>query len=86
MFQKIAAAIAFWPRMKAILSEASRLSQPFNAELTLVHAGGKDEHKKKLLVVAATGQDLNILDSMFPQDLEHIPADLPCNLGWVQAD
>lgn len=49
MFKKIAAAIAFSPRMEAILSEASRLSQLFNAELILVHVGEKDEHKKKLL-------------------------------------
>lgn len=46
---KIAAAIAFSPRMQTILSEASRLSQLFNAELILIHIGMKDEHKKKLL-------------------------------------
>lgn len=50
MFKKIAAAIAFSPRMEAILSEASRLSQLFDAELILVHVGQKDDHKNKLLL------------------------------------
>lgn len=49
MFKKIAAAVAFSPRMDAILSEANRFQQMFEAELVLIHVGEENEDKKELL-------------------------------------
>ncbi len=45
MFKKIAAAIAFSPRMEAILFEARRLRELYHAELMLIHVGEKSEEK-----------------------------------------
>ena len=50
MFKKIAAAIAFSPRMDAILSEANRFQKMFEAELVLIHVGDKNEEKRSLLL------------------------------------
>lgn len=63
MFKKIAAAIAFSPRMETILSEAGLLSQLFNAELTLIHVGQKDDHKKKLLLETMEKVSINPLNT-----------------------
>lgn len=41
MFKKIAIAIAFSPRMEALLCEAKRLKGIFQAELLLIHVGEK---------------------------------------------
>ena len=41
MFQKIALAIAFSPRMEALIAEAKRLKDIFDAELILIHVGVK---------------------------------------------
>lgn len=49
MFKKLAAAIAFSPRMEAILHEAGRLCQLFEAELILIHVGEESEEKKNHL-------------------------------------
>lgn len=43
MFKKIALAIAFSPRIEALIAEAKRLSEIFDAELILIHVGDKDE-------------------------------------------
>ena len=47
-FRKIAVAIAFSPRIKAVLCEAVRFKKLWNAELVLIHVGehGKDEENK----------------------------------------
>ena len=52
MFKKIAAAVAFSPRMEAILSEVSRLQKLFESELILIHVGEESEEKKTLLLQA----------------------------------
>ncbi|UZD21107.1 universal stress protein [Algoriphagus halophytocola] len=49
MYQKIALAIAFSPRMEALISETKRLVQLFDSELILIHIGKKtDELEAKL--------------------------------------
>lgn len=42
MFNKIALAIAFSPRMEALICEAKRLKDIFDAELLLIHVGEKN--------------------------------------------
>lgn len=42
-FRKIAVAVAFSPRILAILSEAARLKVLWNAELNLIHVGSKTD-------------------------------------------
>lgn len=61
MYRKIAVAIAFSPRQQAIICEASRLQQLFNAELLLVHVGERNAEKEKLLQehLASAGLDTN---------------------------
>ena len=41
MFRKIALAIAFSPRMEALIAESKRLKDLFQAELLLIHVGEK---------------------------------------------
>lgn len=41
MYQKIALAIAFSPRMEALIAEAKRLIEIFESELVLIHVGSK---------------------------------------------
>lgn len=41
MFQKIALAIAFSPRMEALIAEAKRLTEIFESDLILIHVGVK---------------------------------------------
>ena len=41
MYQKVALAIAFSPRMEALIAEAQRLIQIFEGELILIHVGTK---------------------------------------------
>ncbi len=41
MFKKIAIAIAFSPRIEALICEAKRLKEQFNSELILIHVGEK---------------------------------------------
>ncbi|GAA0880487.1 hypothetical protein GCM10009119_34570 [Algoriphagus jejuensis] len=41
MYQKIALAIAFSPRMEALIAEAKRLTEIFESELVLIHVGLK---------------------------------------------
>jgi nucleotide-binding universal stress UspA family protein len=49
MYQKVALAIAFSPRMEALIAEARRLIGIFQGELVLIHVGVKtDELERKL--------------------------------------
>ncbi|MEB2780424.1 universal stress protein [Algoriphagus persicinus] len=59
MYQKVALAIAFSPRMEALISETKRLVQLFDSELILIHIGKKtDELEAKLdEIIGKTGLD-----------------------------
>lgn len=48
-YKKVAFAVAFSPRLDAILSEAYRLYQVFNCELLFIHVGDKNTQKEKEL-------------------------------------
>jgi nucleotide-binding universal stress UspA family protein len=48
-FQKIAVAIAFSPRIRALLAETARLKILWNAELAIIHVGEKTETEENLL-------------------------------------
>jgi nucleotide-binding universal stress UspA family protein len=58
-FRKIGLALAFSPRMEALLAEAARLKKLWNAEITLIHVGDHGEKEEKLLhqLLAHTGLD-----------------------------
>lgn len=47
MFNKVALAIAFSPRMEALLCEAKRLISLFESQLFLIHVGQKDEKEER---------------------------------------
>jgi nucleotide-binding universal stress UspA family protein len=64
-FKKIAVAIAFSPRREAVLFEAKRLRELYDAELILIHVGEKQEHKLVQL-------DALIDDYKIPLDKVHI--------------
>ncbi|MCL6260636.1 universal stress protein [Aquiflexum sp. TKW24L] len=49
MFHKIALAIAFSPRMEALIAESKRLKDLYQAELVLIHIGEKTEDRVKIL-------------------------------------
>lgn len=59
MYQKIALAIAFSPRMEALLAEAKRLIEIFESELVLIHVGVKtSELETKLTeIIKAKGME-----------------------------
>lgn len=46
MFQKIALAIAFSPRMEALMCETKRFARLFNAEVIFIHIGEKIEEEE----------------------------------------
>jgi nucleotide-binding universal stress UspA family protein len=48
-FGKIGLALAFSPRMEALLAEASRLKKLWSTELILIHVGHHGENEEKLL-------------------------------------
>ncbi len=48
-FKRIGLAIAFSPTGKALLNQAKRLQELFNAELILIHVGEKSEDRQKML-------------------------------------
>lgn len=48
-FRKIGVAIAFSPRLQALLAESARLKILWNCELTLIHVGVKTDQQEKLL-------------------------------------
>lgn len=59
MYKKVALAIAFSPRMEALISETKRLVQLFGSDLILIHIGKKtDELEVKLdEIITKTGLD-----------------------------
>lgn len=59
MYKKIALAIAFSPRMEALISETKRIVELFGSELILIHIGKKtDELETKLdEIIIKTGLD-----------------------------
>jgi nucleotide-binding universal stress UspA family protein len=48
-FHKLAVAIAFSPRIRALLAETARLKIMWKAELSIIHVGDKTENEEKLL-------------------------------------
>lgn len=48
-FETIAVAVAFSPRLEAVLAEAGHLSATFGAELLLIHVGAKSNSKEDKL-------------------------------------
>jgi len=60
-FETIAVAIGFSPRMEAILLEAKKLSEIFNAQLIIIHVGSKEKKKETLLddTISKLGMDNN---------------------------
>lgn len=48
-FRKIAVAIAFSPRIRALLAETARLKKLWNAELNIIHVGEKTAREEDLL-------------------------------------
>ena len=55
MYRKIALAIAFSPRMEALIAETKRLIEVFDAELLLIHVGEKTtELEEKLDLILET--------------------------------
>lgn len=59
MYQKIALAIAFSPRMEALIAETKKLVDIFNSELILIHVGVQTpELEEKLAeILAVSGMD-----------------------------
>jgi nucleotide-binding universal stress UspA family protein len=49
MFNKIALAIAFSPRMEALICEAKRLKDIFGSELVLIHVGDRTQDTESIL-------------------------------------
>lgn len=47
MFSKIALAVAFSPRLEALISETKRLVELFNSELILIHIGEKTDELER---------------------------------------
>lgn len=60
MYQKIALAIAFSPRMEALIAETKQLVDIFNSELILIHVGVQNpELEQKLAeILVARGMDV----------------------------
>ena len=48
-FNKIAVAIAFSPRLEAILAESKRLQEKFNAQMIFIHVGEKNLQQEQYL-------------------------------------
>ncbi|MCE7056594.1 universal stress protein [Algoriphagus sp. AGSA1] len=59
MYNKVALAIAFSPRMEALISETKRLVQLFGSELILIHIGKKTEELEMKLdeIIVNAGLD-----------------------------
>lgn len=58
-FRKIGLALAFSPRMEALLAEAARLKKLWNAEIALIHVGDHGKKEENLLhqLLEHTGLD-----------------------------
>ena len=50
MFKKIALAIAFSPRMEALICEAKRLKDIFDSELVLIHVGDRTQDSESVII------------------------------------
>ncbi len=61
-FETIAAAIAFSPRLEAILCEAKRIAQQYRAHLLLIHIGEKTVEKQRLLDVFFSRHNFSTLN------------------------
>lgn len=59
MYQKIALAIAFSPRMEALIAETKRLIGLFESELLLIHVGEKSPEMEEKLTVILEAHGLN---------------------------
>ncbi|SMD41957.1 Nucleotide-binding universal stress protein, UspA family [Aquiflexum balticum DSM 16537] len=59
MFKKIALAIAFSPRLEALICEAKRIKDIFSAELLLIHVGEKSPELENNLQQLLTKHGLN---------------------------
>ena len=59
MYQKIALAIAFSPRMEALIAEAKRLIDIFESELVLIHVGLRQPELEAKLSELLAAKDLN---------------------------
>ncbi|MEP0712124.1 MAG: universal stress protein, partial [Algoriphagus sp.] len=59
MYKKVALAIAFSPRMEALISETKRLVALFGSELILIHIGKRTDELEFLLqeMILKTGLD-----------------------------
>lgn len=65
-FRKIGLALAFSPRIKALLAEAVRIRTLWNAQLVLIHVGNHGDPEEKLLAdlltsVGVSPQDVQVL-------------------------
>jgi len=59
MYKKIGVAVAFSPRCEAIIGEAARLQNLFDAELILIHVGETKPDEKKYLEEIIETTDVN---------------------------
>ncbi|MBN7810168.1 universal stress protein [Algoriphagus sp. H41] len=59
MYKKIALAIAFSPRMEALVAETKRLALRFESELVLIHVGEKTDELTQKLEALVTRLDLD---------------------------
>jgi hypothetical protein len=48
-FETVAVAIAFSPRLEAILMETKRMVNMFGSQLVIIHVGKKDAHHEEVL-------------------------------------
>lgn len=69
MYQKIALAIAFSPRMEALIAEAKRLIDIFGSELVLIHVGLKTPELEAKLseIVEAKGLKSNMVKTIWKE-------------------
>lgn len=59
-FRKIGLALAFSPRMEALMAEAARLKKLWNSELVLIHVGHQGEKEQKLLTDLMSKNGLSV--------------------------
>ncbi|OOG74372.1 universal stress protein [Algoriphagus sp. A40] len=69
MYQKIALAIAFSPRMEALIAEAKRLTEIFESDLVLIHVGLKTtELEDKLAeILLKQGLEINSVNTIWKE-------------------
>ncbi|MCH7410156.1 universal stress protein [Belliella sp. DSM 111904] len=60
MFKKIALALAFSPRMEALICESKRLKDLFGSELILIHVGKKTETLEQNLLTILENHQVNL--------------------------